>query len=336
MKGIHCTLMKKAKAKAPFNRLIRTLGVIALSVFFFQAHAQEDVFIPDSVTIQFGEGITYRFWDDLSFQFTEHPAYTGYGYSEAMVRYTSLWPSESFGDHRFTAAGETSLLQKGNRCIASIGLSAQLSIDPAIPFQKYQLTLAYHPIRKDQHSLSIGADMAYAGWKVDAGALSFGDMIDPRKGFIYNTQETGIDNNAAALLPGVGIWHRYKGWYTAATWKTMHSPETARLASTGNNLWLFSTGYYYLLPGDFLLKAGLDVQMDELQTVWNPSLTSIVDGNFIFGMTLRNLNQTMATIGYQHDMKWRILFNGGLPATPLMSEIGTMSYMQVQFKYNFL
>lgn len=67
------------------------------------------------------------------------------------------------------------------------------------------LLYSYFTALNRKWSLRVGFQAGYIQKKVDWDKLTFGDMIDPRYGFIYETQETEINNTKGNLDISSGV-----------------------------------------------------------------------------------------------------------------------------------
>jgi type IX secretion system PorP/SprF family membrane protein len=131
-----------------------------------------------------------------------NPAFTGIVKSFSVgINYRNQWPQIS-GNYQTTTLEINQFMGKGN------GLSLLYVYDNAAhTLYKHELVGGYgKAIRiNENHTLSLGGQVGYVNKRLDMSRLTFGDMIDPRRGFVYLSNELPknsihtIDFNAGAL-----------------------------------------------------------------------------------------------------------------------------------------
>jgi len=61
--------------------------------------------------------------------------------------------------------------------------------DREVPRLGFSGNLIAGYVLSERFSIEAGSGYALRGWELDLSTLTFGDMIDPRRGFIYNTND---------------------------------------------------------------------------------------------------------------------------------------------------
>ncbi|MCB9188918.1 MAG: PorP/SprF family type IX secretion system membrane protein [Flavobacteriales bacterium] len=144
--------------------------LILLSVFFCS-----NVFGQDPI-----------FYSSNTIQLYNNPAFAGLNKSFSMdFGCRNQWPELS-GNYVSSVTSVNQFLGKGN------GISIQVFTDNAAQvIYKTEIDLGYAKTIKlmDKHFLSIGVQFAYYQKHFNFNNLTFGDMIDPRRGFVYSTGE---------------------------------------------------------------------------------------------------------------------------------------------------
>ena len=133
-----------------------------------------------------------------------NPAFAGTeGCPRVGLNYRNQWPSLDHGFVTYTAsydqhfdalAGGLGLLvlndQAGAGTVTSQSVSAMYA---------YLLNITWF------FSMTAGAQVSYFEKKVDFSKLTFGDMIDPRQGFIYTTDEVPLNDPARGVDFSAGV-----------------------------------------------------------------------------------------------------------------------------------
>lgn len=119
------------------------------------------------------------------------------------LNYRNQWPSLDQGFVTYSASYD----QHFNALSGGLGLLAMSDEAGAgtITYQNIGLLYAYQLNITRFFSMTAGVQVSYVEKKVDWSKLTFGDMIDPRQGFIYNTEEVPITDPARAVDFSVGV-----------------------------------------------------------------------------------------------------------------------------------
>lgn len=119
------------------------------------------------------------------------------------LQYRNQWPSL---DHSFVTYSAS--FDKHFEALSG-GLGLLVTRDEggagALTMQNVSLQYAYQLNITRFFSMTAGAQVTYFQRSVDWDALTFGDMIDPRKGFIYTTNEVPVTDPAQNIDFSAGI-----------------------------------------------------------------------------------------------------------------------------------
>lgn len=188
--------------------------------------------------------------------------------------------------------------------------------------QQVALASSYRINIKDHH-LIFGMRGTFQFTRLNWGKLTFGDMIDPRSGFVYQTQEIKPNNSYSMVYFGYGVryyWKRFSFDYSVE-----------QKSSTG---WDFTGTNHEVIRNKF--KSGYHFNVGDGVTI-TPELVGeiISDGNNI------GLLSAFATITYKDavygqlgmaDLN-RFTFRGGYQLKDfLVIEIGGSSYFEETMK----
>jgi hypothetical protein len=137
---------------------------------------------------------------------SQNSAYTGIsGKFNVMYGFSGLYPEsvKTFSQNHYVNM-DFSFGKKQNHCLGFSFLRAEVG---GI-FNESSFNLAYCGRIKliRSHTLRLGINYGYEQRKIDFSKLSFGDMIDPKYGYIYESQEQrfgpsrGYHNNNVGLM----------------------------------------------------------------------------------------------------------------------------------------
>ncbi|MBK6987519.1 MAG: PorP/SprF family type IX secretion system membrane protein [Bacteroidetes bacterium] len=174
-------------------------------------------------------------------QFYANPLYLNPAFAGSVrcprvaLNYRNQWPaltgtfvtsSASYDQHVEALGGGIGLLvmndKAGEGTLTTTNISAIYS---------YQLNI------NREFSIKFGMQGTYAQKKVDWDKLTFGDMIDPRFGFIYQTQETRPNENKSFWDFSAGILGYSNRYYGGVAVNHLTEPQEFYIkAAEGSNL----------------------------------------------------------------------------------------------------
>lgn len=165
---------------------------------------------------------------------------------------------------------------------------------------------AYQQSITREFSIAFGVEATYGQKKLDWSKLTFGDMIDPKYGFIYPTGE--IKNREVVSYPdfSAGILGFSKRYYVGFSVFHLTEPDEA---------FLFP---YSRLPMKYTGHAGAHIPLDGKygQTSMSPNIIYqqqrdfrelnlglyVSKGPIVGGLWYRNADAIVALLGFQKDM----------------------------------
>jgi type IX secretion system PorP/SprF family membrane protein len=164
-----------------------------------------------------------------------NPAFAGTGKCPRVnMNYRNQWPgltgtfvthSASYDQHVDAISGGVGLIVTNDK--AGEGT---LNTTTASGIYSYQL-----PINRNT-SLKVGAQATYMQKRVDWEKLTFGDMIDPRRGFIYGTNETPIREAVNVVDFSAGGLLFSQVYYVGAAIHHLTEPNEALIKSGSSPL----------------------------------------------------------------------------------------------------
>lgn len=218
------------------------------------------------------------------------------------LNYRNQWPaisgtfvtySASYDQHIDGLSGGLGLLVTSDQA----GLST-LTTTNISGIYSYQATLS-----KD-FSLKVGFQATYTQKKVDWDKLNFGDMIDPRRGFVWNTNEKPGLSSRANLDVSAGILGFSKRYFFGAAVHHITQPDES-LLSQGSPLPMKITGHAgAIIPfqkgNEKYISPNIIYQVQQNFQQLNLGMY-VVSGPIVGGLWYRNQDAFILLIGLQKD-----------------------------------
>jgi type IX secretion system PorP/SprF family membrane protein len=276
--------MKKGKI---LSTIIAKTGVIAVFVMFLS----NNVFGQDPEFTQFYANPLYL-----------NPAFAGTAHCPRInLNHRNQWPgisgsfvttSASYDQHVDALSGGVGLLitndRAGEGTLNTINVSGMYS---------YQI-----PVTR-QFSIKAGIQATWAQKKVDWSKLTFGDMIDSRRGFVYTTNEVQRDKPASYVDFSAGVLGFSEKYFIGFAAHHLTQPDESVIEGNsplprkftfhaGAVLPVESKGEPASLSPNLLIQ----LQQDFLQINFGMYFTK---GPIVGGLWYRNADSFIALIGFQ-------------------------------------
>lgn len=300
--------------------LYRTLG----SLVFFLVMATE-VFGQDPEFTQFYANPLYL-----------NPAFAGTAYCPRLnLNYRNQWPgiagsfitySASYDQHVDAFKGGLGLLvwsdRAGEGTLITTNISAMYS---------YQL-----PVTRT-FSIKAGAQVTFAQKKVDWSKLKFGDMIDSRRGFIYNTNEVQRDQPATYFDFSAGLLGFSDKYFFGIAVNHLAEPDESVIEGEsplprkytfhgGAIIPLESKGNETTLSPNILIQK----QQDFLQFNFGMYYTT---GPIIAGLWYRNVDSFIALVGFQSGI-WKTGYSYDITISKLTNKTAGSHEISTSFIFD--
>ena len=151
------------------------------------------------------------------------------------LNYRNQWPSLDQGFVTYSASYD----QHINALSGGIGLLAMRdeSGRGSVTRQDISLMYAYQLNITRFFSMTAGAQVSYIQKGVDWDNLTFGDMIDPRQGLIYDTQEERIENPAGVPDFSFGVLGFSEKFFGGFAVHHITEPDISLLNGTASPLY---------------------------------------------------------------------------------------------------
>lgn len=244
-----------------------------LSISYFCLHAQDPLFT------QPGGATTYN-----------NPSFTGGDtISTAFISYRNQWPKLE-GNLQTFVVGFNQYLTGFN---SYLGAMYMRDVSGALTNQRISFIYAQNiPLSKKNKKIFLrpALEVTYFQKELDWNNLSFGDMIDPRRGYVYQTGDvprggmvSNIDFSAGTLF----FWDEFSFGLSVH-----HFTEPNESLITGNSP----------LPMKFGAQAAYDVKIKPMRLVITP---------YLWHYTQANFQQSMAGLNYKFIGKHSNYIFGG-------------------------
>lgn len=233
-----------------------------------------------------------------------NPAFTGsYRCPRAIFNYRNQWPNIS-GTFVTTSFSFDTRIDA-----VSGGLGVHFLNDRAgqgtMEITRFSALYAYQLTVSREFSMAFGVQATYGQKKLDWSKLTFGDMIDPKYGFIYNTQEQ--KGNDLVTYPdfSAGVLGFSKRFYAGAAVFHLTEPEEAFITS-GSPLPMKYTGHMgAVIPldgryGESNISPNIIYQQQKDFRELNLGLY-LTKGPIVGGLWYRNQDAVIAMVGFQQE-----------------------------------
>ncbi|MBC7863532.1 MAG: type IX secretion system membrane protein PorP/SprF [Bacteroidia bacterium] len=248
------------------------------------------------------------------------------------LNYRNQWPaisgtfitySASYDQHIDGISGGLGLLVTNDQ--AGLGTLNTTNISG---IYSYQLSITR------EFSMKFGFQATYAQKSIDWSKLNFGDMIDPRRGFVWNTNEVPGLSKKSNLDVSAGILGFSKRYFFGAAVNHITQPDEGLLGSSklpmkitahaGAMIPLAKGNETYLSP-NILYQKQQDFQQLNLGIY-------VVKGPIVGGLWYRNQDAFILLIGFQKDQ-----FKMGYSYDVTISRLGnaTAGSHEISFQLQF-
>ena len=254
-----------------------------------------------------------------------NPAFAGsHGCPRFSLNYRNEWPNLSGNYTTYSASYDQHLKS------ISGGLGVLVTHDEqgqgSIKTSMLGLIYSYHLKVTRKFSLRFGAQAAYYQKSLDWSKLTFGDMIDPRKGFIYDTGDQPRGGSANFFDASMGFVGYTQNFFFGLTAHHLNQPDESMIKGNSN------TPIRYTIHLGSEIKLGSKSRFNNATSILPNIIYQYQNGfqeinigtyvkysNFTFGTWFRNkdafilslgINTGNFKIGYSYDVTVSKLNNG--------------------------
>lgn len=195
------------------------------------------------------------------------------------------------------------------------------------------LIYSYHLLINREFSLKFGLQATYLQKKLDVSALNFGDMIDPRRGFVWNTKEAIPSPQKNTADFSVGMLGYSKKYFFGFAANHITQPDEGLLGASklpvkvtlhgGAIISLEKNNESYLSP-NILFQAQQDFKQLNLGLYY-------VKGPFVAGLWYRSSDAVIALIGLQ-DKHFKFGYSFDVTVSKLAGNTAGSHEISLQFQ----
>jgi len=267
-----------------------------------EAYTQEK----DSSTFRLSNEIHALFNDNIT-----NPAYTGIFYGHHVQLFGGMnQPFFNYRDLKLPYyAGATYDFSFGKKINQSLGLFYKRLQEGAMSGYMAGLSYAHmfniHVTKDFYHKIRAGAALFYQREQFDSNLLTFGDMIDPKYGFVWNTSEYLLrlkDTLNSAVSFSGGFWYHNPYGYLGISGSESVSYDTShRKIKTAPGFLNIAAGGHLYLSNGYAIHPSINIKcgMGELKTLssWSPALTFSSNDKLYLGFQYKDMNKLTLVTG---------------------------------------
>ena len=186
------------------------------------------------------------------------------------------------------------------------------------------------------HIVRPGISVGTIRKKVDWEELTFGDMIDPRYGFVYSTAATPIGNVRSNLDLQLGLEYLFGSFYLEIAMRHVTQPgegfSTTHDVSFPREL-IFHSGYRIYCGEKLVISPYLIYRHTHFYNSFTPGVLGEITEKVLVGFSYKNLNTFTFDSGYLINNKLRVLVSLGIPTDLYPAIISPLGYLRGGLTY---
>tara|TARA_B100001778_G_C18547555_1_gene611398 strand:- start:175 stop:1128 length:954 start_codon:yes stop_codon:yes gene_type:complete len=275
-----------------------------------------------------------------------NPAFAGSNVCPRLVmNYRNQWPS--FSANYVTTA--VAYDQKADLLSGGLGfIVLSDNVANTLKTNHASLVYSYHQNITRKFSLDFGIQGTFIQKSVDASKLTFGDMIDPRRGFVYSTNDFILTEPLNILDFSAGVLGFSENFFVGVAVHHLTQPEESLVFNPNNS------SSKSFLPRRYSAHMGVEIPLTaQTQTMFatkKETLTPSIlfnkqgefqelnvgiyytNGNLVGGVWYRNNDSFIVTFGIQTDAL-RIGYSYDLTTSKLSVVSGGSHEVSLAFKF---
>lgn len=291
-------------------------SLLVLTVFFTELKAQDPQFT------QFYANPLYL-----------NPAFAGTARCPRIcMNYRNQWPALSGRYVTYSVSGDMHLdaLAGGLGVIVTQDDQANGTLKTT----NASLIYSYQAVINREFSLKFGLQATYMQKSLDVSNLNFGDMIDPRRGFVWNTNEAIPATNKTAADFSAGLLGYSKNYFFGFAAHHINQPDEGLLGSS--KLPVKFTGHAGAIitlekGNESYLSPNILFQSQQKFNQLNLGLY-YVKGPFVAGLWYRNADAVIALIGIKND-NFQAGYSYDITVSKLAGNTGGSHELSIQLKF---
>jgi type IX secretion system PorP/SprF family membrane protein len=226
----------------------------------------------------------------------------------------------------------------GKRKNYGIGIDYKRYLGAAEGSLSVDVTFAYRIFLAEHHNLRIGISASFLGSDINKSNLTFPDMIDPRTGFVYNTNESFPDKTFKNNFDlGMGVWYSWKTLYVSLSAIHLTSPEIGVISKAKiPREYMLSAGYGFNLGKQFNILPAVELNYSSKILNINPDLLFTYRRWLLFGVEFQNLRTAGLVLGFNIKNDVIINLHGGIPMRKdIITNFGAIDYAGIGLRFQF-
>ncbi|OQA02167.1 MAG: hypothetical protein BWY70_00098 [Bacteroidetes bacterium ADurb.Bin408] len=153
----------------------------------------------------------------------------------------------------------------------------------------------YHKLRL---GVSVSLNRAITNWHL----TSFGDQIDPKYGFVWNTAESPYDSIRCYINFNWGMWYHNPVFYLGFTIKNLTEPDFSFYGTSKiPREFIVSTGGSIKIDDNFSLHPAFNMSIvkgfGRKLSTYSPSIMGSYKNNYFLGLSYKDLNKITVHAG---------------------------------------
>jgi type IX secretion system PorP/SprF family membrane protein len=248
------------------------------------------------------------------------------------MNYRNQWPNLSANYKTYSFSGDVHL----DALAGGIGIlvTTDDQANGTLKTTNASLIYSYQAVINREFSLKFGLQATYMQKSLDVQSLHFGDMIDARRGFVWNTQEAIPSNNKVNADFSAGVLGYSKNYFFGLAAHHMNQPDEGLLGQS--RLPVKFTGHAgAIIPlekgNESYLSPNILFQSQQNFRQLNLGLY-YVRGPFVAGLWYRNADAVIALIGIKND-NFQVGYSYDVTVSKLAGNTAGAHELSVQMRF---
>jgi len=189
------------------------------------------------------------------------------------------------------------------------------------------------------HKLRLGSSFYFRRNVMEWNKLTFGDMIDPQYGLIYNTSEIKFDTIKAYVKFDFGLFYYNPLFYLGLATVNITEPEMSYYGTNPIRKQFDIVAGGHIAKGDYTFHPVLNVNFESYGDLYmkkiSPSIMASYKNRLYMGVTYKDLNKIVLTCGGTFLNNFFISAYGGISTNNDIKAFEVPTLAGAQLKFNF-
>ena len=286
-----------------------------------------------------------RIENNILFNFWQNPALTGYeerfnvqgGYG---MKWLGLYPVTNYNKENKITSPQNWFaaldVAMGKSKTSSLGFVYNHNRTLYEKRTDFLLSYSYTIKIKKSTQIRIGHSVSYNSSRLDGSNMTFPDQVDPRYGFVYNTNE--VFGRVSRGYPDFnhGLWFAHRHLYLG--FSVLHStqPDEGILGLSKMPMQFYYNAWYHIpVSKEIIITPSLIVMQKQKLIYLQPSLSVAFKNRYLVLLNYRNLNTLMIYGGAQVKENLRLSLGWGFPTSKELRAIQSGQSIEIMLRYRF-